>query len=1368
MKKVKSLLAFLALGGLLLSGCEASDLKFWEKNNEPEEQQKEKEEDNTPHIHTWGEWKVDGDYHYRECTVCGEKSEKEHHHGGSSNCEHKAVCEVCGAEYGALDEHQFGEWKMEQGNAEKHYHECSVCHEKEYANHVFNMEIVADEYLVGEKNNNCEEGNYYYKSCICGAHSTAEADKFYVANSHDFSNETVLDADANLASPATCTEPATYYYVCSHCGSFDSDHPEHVFTHGEAKGHHYGELHEEEATFGTYHSNYYFCSDCGHYFEPVEEGGVTTYVEKEYDQIFDMSKVQYNDPLAGTEANPYIMKCKEDFAYLRDLANDSVTFAGKFFRLANDVDFNNDAEHPFGTPIGYADNKPFSGTFDGENHKLMNLYLSPIVGSDSQLKKDALALFSRVTGGTIKNLKIQNVTVKGEGQRCTGLVARLSGGTIENCEILSGNIEGTTECAGIVGCIVTGETKAVIKNCVNRATIKSIGNQYPCLGGILGAVVNGMEGDYEVDGCSNYGYIDASMAETLAYSGGIVGLIRVFKTGTSYEGVIKNNKNFGNVFSNRGTLGGIIGMPRAGLVEHNYQSKDATVTMSVNGEDYHPTQLYSQNFTVQISGQNKGMKLGTIAGEVGSAAVTQFNCYCESNGELAHTYSDGEPLTDEATCQHEGHNGYAHCTICGETFGEIIPQLDHNMEYAITPTTHEHHCTNEGCDYTEGAQPHNMVYQENEHVDATPSSDGLDVYVCSVCGYRDEQVLKYKCSPSCENLEHVEAIAPTCHSEGRIEHYRCTVCGTLYSDALGQNQITLADTVVPTVEHNYIKHEAEMGFAHSNIEYYTCSYEDHDASEGEYFVKENDEYIVKTENEIFSNEGSYGLDGYGTEANPYVILNADDLWAFRSRVNDATKVEDVAQNDTFAGKFVKLGADIDVTGATLGLIGNDDNRPFSGTFDGDNHKIIGFSYSGNDSGGLFSRVKNGAIKNLELENISISTTGQRAGGVVARAENVTIDNVKITGTSSISCGTQQVGGFVGYATKGLTITNSVNNAAVSGNGKGVAGILGILADTSATIVNCTNNGSVTNINTGNTMYTGGIFGCEANGAVTIQNCVNNGTVSSKSEGTGGIVGNVSGTGNKLISNCINNGDVNGLSNGTGGIVGSNAPFTTPVITIENCINRGNVTGSSYVGGIAGLARGNTGAGSKASKILGCSNFGNITATNVAAGGIAGSARINVENCNCNYMAEITLGSVTKFANELGIYGEQLEKDAGSTPEISIGYIVGTQGYYDITSITNCYLSYEYTISIEGSVPDIFANNANIYVWAWGGTTADAGAWYLATKAGANEVNVILPYDVTGMKVTRFDPNISPAWDSEWNATGDVTVVSGTYNYSATM
>ena len=54
--------------------------------------------------HNWDTaWKTDGEGHWHECTVCGEASEKAAHSGGEATCAAKAVCEVCGAEYGEVD-----------------------------------------------------------------------------------------------------------------------------------------------------------------------------------------------------------------------------------------------------------------------------------------------------------------------------------------------------------------------------------------------------------------------------------------------------------------------------------------------------------------------------------------------------------------------------------------------------------------------------------------------------------------------------------------------------------------------------------------------------------------------------------------------------------------------------------------------------------------------------------------------------------------------------------------------------------------------------------------------------------------------------------------------------------------------------------------------------------------------------------------------------------------------------------------------------------------------------------------------------------------------------------------------------------------
>jgi len=49
-----------------------------------------------------GAWQSDASEHWKLC-ACGEKGEKAAHTGGTATCANKAKCEVCGAEYGALD-----------------------------------------------------------------------------------------------------------------------------------------------------------------------------------------------------------------------------------------------------------------------------------------------------------------------------------------------------------------------------------------------------------------------------------------------------------------------------------------------------------------------------------------------------------------------------------------------------------------------------------------------------------------------------------------------------------------------------------------------------------------------------------------------------------------------------------------------------------------------------------------------------------------------------------------------------------------------------------------------------------------------------------------------------------------------------------------------------------------------------------------------------------------------------------------------------------------------------------------------------------------------------------------------------------------
>ena len=61
------------------------------------------------------EWhnSADGTYHYHKCTHsgCSEILDKANHSGGTATCENKAVCSVCGLEYGDKLGHDYGEVK---------------------------------------------------------------------------------------------------------------------------------------------------------------------------------------------------------------------------------------------------------------------------------------------------------------------------------------------------------------------------------------------------------------------------------------------------------------------------------------------------------------------------------------------------------------------------------------------------------------------------------------------------------------------------------------------------------------------------------------------------------------------------------------------------------------------------------------------------------------------------------------------------------------------------------------------------------------------------------------------------------------------------------------------------------------------------------------------------------------------------------------------------------------------------------------------------------------------------------------------------------------------------------------------------------
>ena len=87
------------------------------------------------HVADTSKWLHDGTQHWHKCQRCDEKMDIAAHSGGEATCEEKAVCAVCGVEYGELADHSYEDWVIvreatETANGLKE-RTCSVCGKKE-------------------------------------------------------------------------------------------------------------------------------------------------------------------------------------------------------------------------------------------------------------------------------------------------------------------------------------------------------------------------------------------------------------------------------------------------------------------------------------------------------------------------------------------------------------------------------------------------------------------------------------------------------------------------------------------------------------------------------------------------------------------------------------------------------------------------------------------------------------------------------------------------------------------------------------------------------------------------------------------------------------------------------------------------------------------------------------------------------------------------------------------------------------------------------------------------------------------------------------------------------------------------------------
>ena len=397
----------------------------------------------------------------------------------------------------------------------------------------------------------------------------------------------------------------------------------------------------------------------------------------------------------------------------------------------------------------------------------------------------------------------------------------------------------------------------------------------------------------------------------------------------------------------------------------------------------------------------------------------------------------------------------------------------------------------------------------------------------------------------------------------------------------------------------------------------------------------------------------------------YVIKTPGQWNAFANLVNgSADEGEAGAAVDSFKGKTVELGGDLNFFGQDVLPVGGQGGRTFDGAFDGKGREIVNVKIDAQGATaniGLIGAAGEGSsISNVKINktvSLTIAETDDAKAienvGVLVGSSEGSISNVSNAGTLTVSHTMDQtrdivfpiknVGGVAGICTGDVTGVSNVGAVSVSEPGVpykadsadstwedqsilaiNIGGVVGSAGDVDSTVdkaagtahgtvSNCSNTGSV-KVDTpktngldrfGNTVYSqssnvGGIAGYSRG---SIDGCTNSGYLDAPhASGMGGIVGSLRAktTTTSYSGNFTQEGSDDGMAAGAG------------ALAVTNCTNSGSVYGYSFPAGIVGRAGTYT-------QISGCINDSAATilgsrATKPFPAGIVGSSYGTVSYC----------------------------------------------------------------------------------------------------------------------------------------------------------
>lgn len=430
---------------------------------------------------------------------------------------------------------------------------------------------------------------------------------------------------------------------------------------------------------------------------------------------------------------------------------------------------------------------------------------------------------------------------------------------------------------------------------------------------------------------------------------------------------------------------------------------------------------------------------------------------------------------------------------------------------------------------------------------------------------------------------------------------------------------------------------------------------------------------------LASADGSYSMNvplfatprllanGEGTEANPWIINNANDWNTLAFYSNQYQK--------GFDSEYFRIGADLDFSnGFETICLGS--NAYFNGIIDGNGKTIrnLKTEYDADTQkyiGLIGSGGANAKVFNLTIDSTCNFIGNQYVGAVAGHFEG---EIYNVTNRATVSTTKMQyAGGIVGETDENGYVHNCVNYGAItSQNNNGAGGIVGQQFNPNCRVEDCVNYGVIT--------AKGSCGGIVGTGKGSVARCENHADITSSSTNPGGILGYFwCITDTTTISDCKNYGKIKGTGNAAGGITG----YMQGSGNFRNCYNEGEVTsGASYAGGILGYSSTNNATWT----IRNVENRANVTA-NAYAGGILGSSNGtskdtpatldsaenygNVKTLKTNYAGGIvgSVGSYVVVRNAYN-YGDEVSSfttQAGGIAGRSTGVVENCYNHANVTA-----------------------------------------------------------------------------------------------------